>query len=90
MTPLPPSLPPEGLGRAQAAKFCGLSPNSFDAAVRDGRFPQPIRFGKKDGKFIWTVSGLRVALEKLVEVNTKDNVHRGEWADVGKNAIRGY
>lgn len=88
MTELPPSLPPAGIGRAQAAKFCGLSPNSFDAAVKDGRLPQPIRFGRKEGRFIWTVDALRAALEKLAEINARDNVHRGDWADVGKNAVR--
>ena len=88
MTKLPPSLPPAGIGRAQAAEFCGLSLNSFDRAVKAGRLPQPIRFGRKDGRFIWTVETLRAALEKLAEINAKDNVHRGGWADVGKDALR--
>ncbi len=50
MTALPPSLPPEGLGRAQAAAFCGLSPNSFDAAVKDGGMLVKMRYvvRKKD------------------------------------------
>ena len=88
MTELPPSLPPAGLGRAQAAEFCGLSLNSFDQAVKDGRLPGAIKFGRKNGRFIWTVDGLRAALEKLAEINARDNVHRGGWADVGKNAVR--
>ena len=87
MVALPPSLPPEGIGRAQAAEFCGLSLNSFDVAVKDGRLPQPIRFGKKDGRFIWTVVGLRVALEKLADLTAR-NSRQGRWANVGKNAIR--
>ncbi len=88
MTDLPPSLPPAGLGRAQAAKFCGLSRHSFDLAVDDGRLPRPIKFGRKDGRLIWTVTGLRAALEKLADTNAKVSVQRG-WADVGKNALRG-
>ena len=87
VTVLPPSLPPEGIGRAQAAEFCGLSPNSFDAAVKDGRLPQPIRFGKKDGRLIWTVVGLRVALEKLAETTARQPAEGG-WKDVGKSALR--
>ena len=88
MTALPPSLPPAGLGRVQAAEFCGLSPNSFDIAVGDGRLPGPIRFGRKNGRFIWTVDGLRAALESLADTNAKEKVHTGSWGDVGKNAVR--
>ena len=88
MTKLPSSLPPAGIGRAQAAKFCGLSLNSFDHAVKDGRLPQPIRFGKKDGRFIWTAAGLSAALEKLAGV-TASEPETGGWGDVGKDALRG-
>ncbi len=88
MTELPPGLAPEGLGRAQAAEFCGLSSNTFGRAVEDGLLPVAIRFGPKGGKFIWTAASLRAALEKLVETNARDNVHRGGWADVGKDALR--
>lgn len=87
-TALPPSLPPEGLGRAQAAAFCGLSVKSFDAAVKDARLPQAIRFGRKDGRFIWTVTGLSAALEKLADLTAR-NSRQGGWADVGKNAMSG-
>ena len=87
MTVLPPSLPPEGLRRAQAAEFCGICSKTFNTFVENGQLPQPIRFGRRK---VWTVDSLRAALEKLVEVNAKDNVRRGGWADVGKNAVRGY
>ncbi len=89
MTALPPSLPPEGMGRALAAVFCGLSPNSFDAAVKDGRLPQPIKFGRKNGRFIWTVTGLRAALEKLADLTAKESASDGRWADVARHAMRG-
>ena len=88
MTSAPPSLPPEGIGRAEAAAFCGLSLNSFDVAVKDGRLPQPIRFGKKNGRFIWTVTGLRYALCKEGDLTEKQPAE-GDWGDVGKNALRG-
>ena len=89
MTALPPSLPPEGLGRAQAAAFCGLSLNSFDLAVKDGRLPAPIKFGRKDGRFIWAVTGLRAALEKLAEINAKQSGKGESWGDDGRDAMRG-
>ena len=88
MTSAPPSLPPEGIGRAEAAAFCGLSLNSFDVAVKDGRLPQPIRFGKKNGRYIWTVTGLRLALCKEGDLTEKLPAERN-WGDVGKNALRG-
>ncbi len=85
MTSLPPSLSPEGLGRAQAAEFCGISSNTFNTFVENGQLPQPIRFGRRK---VWTVDTLRAALKVLTDINAKDKVHRGGWADVGKDAIR--
>ncbi len=82
------TLQPAGIGRAKAAAFCGLSPNSFDAAVKAGRLPQPIKFGRKEGRFIWTVTGLRAALDALTET-TVGQPTGGTWADVGKNAVSG-
>ncbi len=87
MTALPPALPPEGIGRAQAAEFCGLSPNSFDVAVKEGRLPQPIRFGRKGGRYIWTVAGLSAALDALAETTARQPAEGG-WEDVGKSALR--
>ncbi len=81
------TLQPAGIGRAQAAKFCGLSRNSFDAAVKSGRLPQPIKFGRKDGRFIWTVAGLSAALDALAEP-TAGQPTGGSWKDVGKSALR--
>ncbi len=80
------TLQPAGIGRAKAAKFCGLSPNSFDAAVKSGRLPQPIKFGRKDGRFIWTVTGLRAALDALAEP-TAGQADTGGW-DAIKDALR--
>jgi hypothetical protein len=34
---LPPSLAPRGLSRSEAAAYIGVSPNLFDAMVKDGR-----------------------------------------------------
>ncbi len=81
------TLQPAGIGRAKAAAFCGLSPNSFDVAVKAGRLPQPIRFGRKEGRFIWTVTGLRAALDALAGT-TAGQPTGGSWKDVGKGALR--
>jgi hypothetical protein len=36
---LPPSLPPRGLSRAEAAAYVGVSTSLFDIMVADGRMP---------------------------------------------------
>ncbi|KAI93223.1 hypothetical protein T281_18010 [Rhodomicrobium udaipurense JA643] len=44
---LPPSLPPRGLSRDQAAEYICASPALFDQLVRDGRMPKPVRINTK-------------------------------------------
>lgn len=39
--PLPPSLPPRGVNREQAAAYVGVSAWLFDEMVADGRMPKP-------------------------------------------------
>lgn len=48
--PLPPSLPPLGLSRVEAAAYIGVSPSMFDLMVKDGRMPGPKRIG---GRVVW-------------------------------------
>jgi hypothetical protein len=38
---LPPNLAPRLISRDAAAAYVSVSPNTFDAMVRDGRMPQP-------------------------------------------------
>jgi hypothetical protein len=38
---LPPSLPPLGLRREEAAAYIAVSPSLFDEMVQDGRMPKP-------------------------------------------------
>nr|WP_249133664.1 hypothetical protein [Bradyrhizobium sp. AUGA SZCCT0177] len=40
---LPPSLPPRGLSRSQAAEYVGISPSTFDKMVAAGEMPGPKR-----------------------------------------------
>lgn len=47
ISPLPPSLPPRGLSRVQAAAYIGVSPSLFDEMVKDGRMPAPTRIGAR-------------------------------------------
>ena len=47
---LPPSLPPRGLSRLQAAEYIGVGASKFDEMVSDGRMPKP---KKIDGRVVW-------------------------------------
>lgn len=47
---LPPSLPPRGLNRVEAAAYIGVSPSMFDLMVKDGRMPGPKRI---NGRVVW-------------------------------------
>ena len=47
---LPPSLPPRGLSRVEAAAYIGVSPSLFDEMVKDGRMPGAKRI---NGRVVW-------------------------------------
>lgn len=59
---LPPSLPPRGLSRTQAAAYIGVSPGLFDEMVRDGRMPGPKRI---NARTVWDRNQLDAAFEAL-------------------------
>src|SRR5262252_2990104 len=44
---LPPSLPPRGLSRSEAAAYLGISASLFDELVKDGRMPPPKRINSR-------------------------------------------
>ena len=57
---LPLSLPPRGLGKAEAAAYLGISPYSFEGLVAKGQMPLPKVVG---GRWIWD----RLALDRCFE-----------------------
>lgn len=59
---LPPSLPPRGLRREEAAAYICLSPSAFDAMVADGRMPKPKRCGARR---IWDIRKIDLAFDAL-------------------------
>ena len=59
---LPPTLPPHGLSREQAAEFWGCSPTLFDRGVRDGIIPKPYTFY---GRRLWDRRKLEGAFAAL-------------------------
>ena len=44
---LPPSLPPRGLSRIEAAAYVGVSPTLFDRMVGEDQMPRPARYGRR-------------------------------------------
>lgn len=59
---LPPSLPPRGLSRVQAAEYIGVGASLFDQMVKDGRMPPAKRI---NGRTVWDRRRLDEAFEAL-------------------------
>jgi len=70
---LPPSLPPRGLNRVQAAEYIGVSPTKFDELVREGTMPKPKRVGSR---VVWD----RLKLDQAFEAIPGDD-ERNPWDD---------
>jgi predicted DNA-binding transcriptional regulator AlpA len=71
---LPPSLPPRGLSREQAAAYVGVSPSLFDMLIKDGRMPGPMRI---NSRVIWDRLKLDAAFEALGDTDANDT--ENEW-----------
>lgn len=59
---LPPTLPPRGLSRAEAAAYIGVGPTLFDEMVRDGRMPAAKRI---NSRLVWDRNKLDSAFDAL-------------------------
>lgn len=53
---------PRGLGEDDAAAYVGVSAPLFRQAVRDGRMPTPIPFGRR---LVWDLKALDDAFDRL-------------------------
>jgi predicted DNA-binding transcriptional regulator AlpA len=72
---LPGSLAPRGLSRVQAAAYIGVSVTLFDAMVRDGRMPKPMRI---NARIVWDRFKLDEAFAGLCD----DGPHDDPWDKV--------
>jgi predicted DNA-binding transcriptional regulator AlpA len=61
---------PRGLSRVQAAAYVGLGTTFFDELVSDGKFPKPLKFGKRS---VWDLHDLNAAFDSF-----KDSVAASE------------
>jgi predicted DNA-binding transcriptional regulator AlpA len=72
---LPPSCPPRGLNRQQAAEYVGMGATRFGEMVKEGLMPVPKRVG---GRLVWDRYALDESFEALPDDETVN-----EW-DEGK------
>ena len=66
---LPPSLPPRGLSRPEAAAYIGVGPTTFDRLVADRLMPRP---RKIYGRRVWDRIALDVAFSALSDDGQED------------------
>lgn len=71
---LPHNLAPRGLSREQSAAYVGVSPTLFDAMVRDGRMPQPMRI---NARTVWDRHKIDAAFAALSSTSDDD-----PWGEV--------
>ena len=67
---LPPSLPPRGLRRIQAAAYIGVSASTFDKLVEDGRMPKAKQI---NARRVWDRQELDEAFSALPNTEGDDN-----------------
>lgn len=56
---------PRYLGRAEAARYLGVSPATFDTEVAAGTWPAPVRRGALKTKLTWDRKALDAAADRL-------------------------
>lgn len=66
-----------GLSRVEAAAAVGVSANTFDGMVRDGKMPAPRVIGNRR---VWDVDDLRAAFKTLPRDG--EPLEESSWADV--------
>ena len=76
--PLPPSLPPRGLSRVEAASYVGVSTTLFDAMVKDRRMPRPKRV---NARTIWDRISLDQAFFALPEDGGEAETQKDRWSE---------
>ncbi|MDQ1079725.1 putative DNA-binding transcriptional regulator AlpA [Pseudoroseomonas cervicalis] len=82
---LPISLPPRFLSREQAAEYLGVSTGTFDAEVRAGTWPQPLRRGPSGRRLTWDRLALDAAADLACGVRRPQpgaRAARNTWDDV--------
>ena len=79
-TALPLTLAPRLIGREAAAAYLSVSPNTFDAMVKDGRMRRPKLLG--GSRRAWDVRALDAAGIDRLPINGNDACIDKTWSDV--------
>lgn len=67
----PLNFPPRGLDRMEAAGYIGVSPNTFDKLVAEGKMPKPRR--PVDRRVVWDRYALDEAFDQLPQDGEAEN-----------------
>lgn len=65
--------PRRGLSREDAAGYVGIGTTKFDELVADGRMPRPFKI---DGRVLWDIRKLDVAMDNLVDAAAANPLDR--------------
>jgi len=76
---LPPTLGPRLISREAAAAYICVSPNTFDAMVRERRMPRPRLLGER--RRAWDVRELDLAIDRLPFDGNDAGIDE-TWSDV--------
>ena len=76
---LPPSLPPRGLRRVEAAAYIGVSPTLFDWMVEQGHMPKPKRV---KARTIWDRREIDEAFDSLPEEESAKPARLNPWDEM--------
>lgn len=74
---LPPTLAPRLINREAAAAYVNVSPNTFDALVKAGTMPPPVKLTGR--RHAWDVRKLDAAIDNLPVDGVGDD---DSWSDI--------
>lgn len=74
-----PAFSPRGLSRIEAAAYVGVSPNTFESMVKDGRMPRPKVVNRRR---IWDRAGLDRCFDALPDTSGRPSPKPVDWTDV--------
>ncbi|WP_244478861.1 helix-turn-helix transcriptional regulator [Methylobacterium sp. Leaf106] len=77
--PLPPGVAPIGVSRTEAAWLVGVSPNTYDVMVKDGRMPKPKRIGSRT---IWDRYEVERAFRELPGDDAVSASDKDPWGNL--------
>jgi len=78
---------PRLINRKEAAQYLGVSPNTFDTYVRLGKFPKPMRLGKRK---VWDLHKIDSVLDRMSGLESRDEIKGPTNSEIIKENLRKY